>query len=206
MIAAIFAFFILLVCFVLTWFRIKYTKTTLVLLACCFLVSLTVNYKKLRFSTDIRPMVTIGPAITSMYQLETDTDISEEYKDVYVDPSIARKRMLQIGMPHFDVHVNRSVSAKDVHDMFIVAKRYTLNEGWYGDDCYLLPDYDIEDGATVILVKGDELKAALEEKGVTVQPIPEDYAQQTLPKRVLWLSKDAKLVFEYQKAALSYGR
>ena len=206
LLAAVFAFCILLVCFALTWFRIKYTKTTLVLLACCFLVSLTVNYKKLRFSTDIRPMVTIGPAITSMYQLETDTDISEEYKDVYVDPSIARKRMLQIGMPHFDVHVNRSVQPEEVQDMFIVAKRYTLNEGWYGDDCYLLPDYDIEDGATVILVKGDALKAALEKKGVAVQPVPEDYTQQMLPKRTLWLLRDAKLVFEYQKAAFSYGR
>ena len=204
--AAIFAFVILLVCFLLDWFKIKYTKLTLVMLAACFLVSLTVNYKKLRLSTDIRPMVTVGPAITAMYQLEEDTDISEEYGEVYVDPSITRKRMFQMAMPHFTVHVNRSVQAEEVENMFIVAKRYTLNDGWNGEDCYLLPDYDVEDGATVVLVKGEQLKKTLEEKGITVHPVPADYAQRTLDKRVLWFSKDMKLVFGYQKAAFSYGR
>lgn len=204
--AAIFAFVILLVCFLLNWFKIKYTKVTLAVLACCFLVSLTVNYKKLRFSTDVRPMVTVGPVITGMYQLEEDTDISKEYGEVYVDPSITRKRMFQMAMPHFTVHVNRSMQAEEVENMFIVAKRYTLNDGWYGEDCYLLPDYDMEDGATVILVKGEQLRTTLEQKGVNVQPVPADYAEQTPPKRVLWFSKDMKLVFDYQKAAFTYGR
>ena len=98
------------------------------------------------------------------------------------------------------------MQAEEVENMFIVAKRYTLNDGWNGEDCYLLPDYDIEDGATVVLVKGEQLKKTLEEKGITVQPVPADYAQRTLDKRVLWFSKDMKLVFGYQKATFSYSR
>lgn len=204
--AAVLAFFILFVCIVINLCKIKYTKTILFVIACCFVVSLRVNYNKLRFSTDIRPMVTIGPVITSMYQLETDTDISEEYRDVYVDSSITRKRMLQIGMPHFDLRVNQSVQPEDVDNMFIVSKRYSAGNGWMDEDCYRLPDYDMEDGATIVLVKGEELKSALEQKGIKVEALPVDYTNRTLPERPLDLEKDTELVFGYQKAAFFYGR
>ena len=50
------------------------------------------------------------------------------------------------------------------------------------------------------------LKQALERKGVALESLPEDYTDNKLPSHVLWLRKDAKIVFDYQKATFFYGR
>lgn len=196
LLTAVLAFCVLLVCIIISQLKIQYKSAVLVCIAGCFLFSTVINYKKLRFSTDIRPMMMVGSVITQMYEIEEDTDISQVYGDVYVDKSVTRYKMLQLAMPEFVVHVKRSMKAEDVNNMFILAKNYIIRDEWAGDDCYLFADYEMENTQTTVIVKGDALKEELEHRGVELIPIPEDYTERTIEKREMWLR--VKQVFGYQ--------
>ena len=199
LLAAVLAFFVLLVMIIFSRLKVRNKNYFLVCIGACFLVSLSVNYIKLRYATDVRAMLTAGPVITQMYNLENSTDISEEYSDVYVDPSYTRHKMLQLAMPEFTVHVNKSIKAKDVNNMFIVAKNYTVNEEWMGDDCYLFEDYDFENSKAAIIVKGEELKAELENRGISLVPISQEYTMHNISEGGTPFMQAVKKVFDYQK-------
>lgn len=173
---AVLAFAVLCILIVISAF-LKKNYLCFVLVGLCFLFSLEQNYVKLRFKTDVRPMLSGGSVITWMDNLEDRTGISQEYNDVYVDKSFSRRKILQLGMPEYVVHVKKSVAPEEVDNMFIIAKNYVLNEKWINEDCYLFADYEFEDTQATVIVKGEKLKEALEEKGEKLVPITEDYTQ-----------------------------
>lgn len=194
---AVFAFVILCIMIVLSAL-IKKKHWCYVLLGLCMLLSLGDNYKKLRYKTDVRPMLRGGSVITWMDNLEDETNISEEFNDVYVDKSFSRRKMLQLAMPEYVVHVKGSVKAADVDNMFIIATNYKLNENWLNDECYLFADFEWDDTLATVIVKGDELKAALEEKGIELIPIPEDYTERKSADSYPPFEEAIERVFRFQ--------
>lgn len=181
---AVFAFVILALILVLTHYheRIKQQKLVIVLLGACMLVSLTVNYVKLRLFTDVRPMLAVGGCITQMDQLDDATNISELCDDIYVDKSISRYKMLQLALPNFTVHVRKSMKPEEVQDMLILCSNYHVNEGWMGDDCYIFVDHDFDNTWSTVIVKGNNLMQQLEAQGYELEPIPEGYHEKDNPK------------------------
>lgn len=175
--AAVLAFIVLFIVIVLgdNYNSIKRKNLIFVFIGSCFLVSLSVNYIKLRLFTDVRPMLTVGSAITEMNRIEDETNISEVYGDVYIDKTVSRYKMMQLAMPMYTVHVRGSVSADEVENMFIIAENYKVNDAWIGEDCYLIKDYDFEDSKTTVIVKGEELRKELEKRGIALEKIPDDY-------------------------------
>lgn len=195
--AAILAFAVLLIVMVLAHIT-KGKKMVLVLVGGCFLFSLSVNYVKLRLATDARPMQMVGGSITQMYKLENKTGISEMYHDVYIDKTVSRHKMMQIAMPMYTVHVNRSVAPEDVNNMFIIAKNYTVNEAWMDEDCYVLEDYDFENTQTTVIIKGEALRTELEKRGISLVQIPQDYTNKELPKQKIIFRQGLKRSLKYQ--------
>lgn len=197
---AVFAFVILVIVLLATHYdkRFRYQNAVLVFLGLCCLAMLSVNYVKLRLATDFRPMLRMGSAISQMYDMEQDTKISEEYNGVYIDKSIKRYKVLQMALPRFDVHVTRSMSAQKVDNMFIICASHYVNEAWMGDDCYLFKNWDREKNRTTVVVKGDALKAELEERGFELEPISEEYLEQTTSTKSMGVIGGAKTVLEYQ--------
>lgn len=202
LIMAVVSFIALIIWIILSRWKMKRTNLCFVLIGACFLLSLGVNYIKLRYATDVRPMLSAGGVITWMDNLEDKTDISEEYNDIYVDKSFSRRKTLQMGMPQYTVHVKKSVAAEDVDNMFIIAKNYVINEKWAGDDCYLFSDYDFENTQATVIVKGEQLKEALEEKGVELVPVTEEYTNQKLPGGGTPFLEAVKQVFDFQVDAI----
>ncbi len=195
--AAVLAFVVLLIIMLLAHFT-KGKKLVLVLVGGCFLFSLSVNYVKLRLATDARPMQMVGASITQMYKLEHKTGISEKYHDVYVDKTVTRHKMMQMAMPMYTVHVNRSVAPEDVNNMFIIAKNYTVNEAWMDDDCYVLEDYDFENTQTTVIIKGEALRTELEKRGISLVQIPQDYTNRELPEQKIIFRQGLKRSLRYQ--------
>ncbi|MCM1181113.1 MAG: hypothetical protein NC347_12705 [Clostridium sp.] len=202
LIMAVVSFLGLIFWIILSEWKMKRVNLCFVFIGASFLLSLGVNYVKLRYATDVRPMLSAGAVITWMDNLEDKTDISEEYHDVYVDKSFSRHKTLQMGMPQYTVHVKKSVAAEDVDDMFIIVKNYVINEKWAGDDCYLFSDYDFENTQATVLVKGEQLKEALEDKGIELVPVTEEYTQKKLPGGGTPFLKAVKKVFDFQVDAI----
>lgn len=194
--------FVILCVLILMSTRMKKYHWCYVMLGLCMLLSLGENYKKLRYKTDVRPMLSGGSVITWMDNLEDETNISEKFNDVYVDQSFSRRKMLQLGMPEYVVHVKKSIQPEDVDNMFIIAKNYVLNEKWFDDDCYLFADYEWDDTLATVIVKGDELKEALEEEGIELIPIPEDYTQRELEDAYPSFEEAIERVFNFQMDAI----
>lgn len=175
--AAILAFVVLYIVIVLgyNYDSIKRKNLIFVFVGSCFLISLSVNYVKLRLFTDVRPMLAVGASITEMDRIEDETNISEIYNDVYIDKTVSRYKMMQLAMPKYTVHVRSSVSAEEVNNMFIIVENYKVNDAWMGDDCYLIKDYDFENSRTTVIVKGEKLRKELENRGIALEPVPKDY-------------------------------
>lgn len=202
LVMAVVSFVALIIWIILSRSKMKRANICFVLVGICFLVSLGVNYVKLRYATDVRPMLSAGGVITWMDNLEDKTDISEEFNDIYVDKSFSRHKTLQMGMPQYTVHVKKSVAVEDVDNMFILAKNYVINEKWAGDDCYLFSDYDFENTQATVIVKGEKLKEALEEKGVELVPVTEEYTKQALAGGGTPFLKAVKQVYDFQMDAI----
>lgn len=177
LIAAVLAFIVLYIAIVLgyNYDSIKRKNIIFVFIGGCFLLSLSVNYVKLRLYTDVRPMLIVGSPITEMYKIEEETNISDVYNEVYIDKTVSRYKMMQLAMPEYVVHVRNSVQAEQVDNMFIIAKNYKVNDEWIGDDCYLIKGYDFKNSQATVIVKGEELRKELEKRGVILESIPEDY-------------------------------
>jgi hypothetical protein len=198
------AFVVLFILIVLNgnYVTFKKKKFVFALVGGCFLVSLSVNYVKLRLSTDVRPMITVGSAITEMCKLEKETNISDTYNEVYIDKSISRYKMMQLAMPKYTVHVRKSISPSEVENMFIIAANYSLKEEWMGDDCYLLKGYDLVNTRSTIIVKGEELKNELEKRGIELEPIPSDYTEGKVKSQFRPFMQAVKESLQYQLETL----
>ena len=181
---AVLAFVVLAVILVLTHYHDKLKKQNwiLVLIGACMLVSLSVNYVKLRLFTDVRPMLSVGSCITQLEQIEDETQISEICDDIYVDKSISRYKMMQLAFPEFTVHVRNSLKPEEVEDMLILCSNYHVNHGWMGDDCYIFKDFDYDNTWSTVVVKGEGLKQELEEAGYELMSIPAGYDEKSNPK------------------------
>ncbi len=197
---AVFAFVVLALILILTRYckKTNHQNMILVLLGVCCLVTLAVNYVKLRMATDFRPMLTMGSVISQMYDLEKETDISEEYNLVYIDKSITRHKMLQMALPMFDVHVKKSMDAANLDNAFIICASHYSNEKWMGDDCYLLTDWNMDTDRTTVVVKGEELKTELEKRGINLQPLTEEYDKKERAKQASGAINIIKTVLQYQ--------
>lgn len=201
---AILAVIVLSIIIILSQKNTKYMKWNFVFVGCCLLVSLSVNYVKLRFATDVRPMSAVGSAITEMYKIEQETGISEAYPDVYLDKSVSRHKMMQLAMPKYIVHTKNALKSEQIKNMFIVTRNNHLNEKWAGEDCYLLEDYEFDNGKIIVVVKGEELRKELEARGLVLKKIPENYTDCKEDWNGVSFVNAVKLTFEYQKAAFGY--
>lgn len=195
---AVVAFFALLIIIIISHFKSNYNRYILVGILGSFLLLSAVSYVKFRFATDIRPMTSVASALNMMDYIQDRTDIPVEYSEVYIDKSIGRYKLMQIAMPRLTVHVRRSINPEDVDDMFIIAKNRVVNESWLDDDCYLLEDYSDSEEQAMLIIKGDNLKRALEERGIELVELPKDYAEEPLEKYKLWFKKDLQIVWKYE--------
>lgn len=198
LLAAVFAFIVLLVLIVISKMGKKYWTPALIVLGLILLTSSAVNYVKLRYSTDVRPMLTAAPPITQMEDVLEHTELDDVYKQVYLDKTISRKKMYQLAIPECVVHVNKSLSADEVDNMFIIVKNYIINDKWMDEDCYLFADYDLENTQTTVIVKGEKLKEKLELQGYELVEIPEDYTNNQVSKSGIPFLKAVKMSFDYQ--------
>lgn len=201
---AVLAFVILLIVLALTHYheKIKQQKLVIVLIGSCMLVSLTVNYVKLRLFTDVRPMLSVGSCITQLDQLDDEINLSEICDEVYVDNSISRYKMMQLAFPQFTMHVRKSMQPEEVKDMLILCSNYHVNEGWMGDDCYIFADFDFDNTWSTVIVKGEGLKTELEKAGYNLQPIPEGYNEKSNPKGGVSAKKAFEKSIQYQLDSL----
>lgn len=198
--AAVLAFVVLLIVIIIehNFDKLKRTNFVFVLIGGCFLLSLSINYVKLRLATDVRAMQTVGSAITQMYQIEKKTDISNLYSDIYVDKSVSRYKMMQLAMPEYTVHVRNSLDAEEVSNMFIIAVNYKIDEAWAGEDCYLIKDFDFENSKTTVIVKGEELYRELEKCGIELEPLPQSYTDNENLKGGVPFMQALKKTLKYQ--------
>lgn len=201
---AVLAFVILVLILILTHYyeKIKWQKMVIVLIGACMMISITVNYVKLRLFTDVRPMLSVGSCITQLEQIEDKTNISEICENVYVDKSISRYKMMQLAFPEFTMHVRKSLSPEEVENMLILCSNYHVNDGWMGEDCYIFADFDFDNTWSTVVVKGDDLKDKLEEAGYDLIPIPEGYNEKSNPKGGVPAVKAFKKSIQYQLDSL----
>lgn len=182
----------------------KYAQWNFVFVGLVLLASLSVNYVKMRFATDVRPMSSIGTVIAEMYKIEKNTDILSEYPYVYLDKTVTRHKMMQLAIPHGVVYKSNSLKPEQINNMFIVTKNNYLNEKWAGEDCYILEDNEFEKDYMIIVVKGEELKEELENRGVALKELPLDYTEIASPKKDLPFKAAVKKVLQTQKIAFGY--
>ena len=180
MIGAIFGFILLVTYLVLSHKNVKRKRTLICILAVCYMANLTCNYVKLRFNADMRTMNVCGSVFTQMEEIVDQYEtVTEDFNDIYYDSSESSGyKFYQMGLPNFTVHVKNKAVFEEIDNAFIVARTHVVNERWMGDDCYLLEDYDYDNNVNAVIVKGEELKEALEEHGINVMEMPEDYGQK----------------------------
>lgn len=204
-IGAILGFVVFVVFIVLSCKNIKNQKLVIGLIGLCFMVNIVYNYVVLRFNADMRTMNICGPVFAEIEGIvDRYPEVAEEFNDLYYDQKESSGyKFYQMGLPNFDVHVRDSVVYEEIENAFIVVRNNVFDERWVGEDCYLLKEYDYENNINAIIVKGDKLKNALEEHGIVVYELPDNYGE----KKKISVSSDywkaVKKSFQSQKESFS---
>lgn len=202
---AIISFVIFVIFILLSLKKIQKQRVVICLAGLCFMVNLISNYIKLRYNADMRTMNACGSVFTEMEGIvDRYESVVEEFHDLYFDSTSGYGyKFYQMGLPNFNVLVKKKAKFEEMDDAFIVVRTHVINELWMGDDCYLLKDYDYNKNVNAIIVKGEKLKKALEEHGIQVVEIPEDYAlheRNSVPDDY-WEAVEAS--WQYQRESFS---
>lgn len=177
---AVLGLVVLIVMMVMSHKYTQYKKLLVSFVVVCFAANLSCNYVKLRFDADMRTMNVCGSVFTAVEGLVDQYEtLPEEFGDIYYDKkSSSGYKFYQMGLPNFNVLYKKRAKFEEMDNGLIITRNHVVNERWFGEDCYLLEDYDYENNVNAVIVKGDELKSALEAHGIKVVEMPQDYAEK----------------------------
>lgn len=159
--AAVFALFILLI----KWRR---TRIALVLMLAAYLFTFGWTWSRNRVGHIAKMAREMSPATEKVMEIY---GIHEQYPDLFVGPGARGVRNYQVNLKDFRAFNNKIDRWTFVSDMLVVARGDFDNPGGW-EDLYCFDDVNYDPGLKkdVLFVKGDSLKAALEELGYSFTP------------------------------------
>lgn len=163
--AGLFACAVLLVFLVMSWRQ--WREVTVCTVLAVFIVSLGVNYGKMRLGCDIN----VKQKVENLEEYEKYIrDVPEEYQYIYVDKTVGRHKPMQLIFKDYTLYIRGHLPEESRKNYFIISNKDIMNQELYEDDYYYLSDFDYENARSyAIYVKGEELKEALEEMGKTLK-------------------------------------
>lgn len=147
----------------------SFRKTLLGGVFAVFLISLTVNYSKMRLGCDINVKVKMENLQEYAKEIR---GVSEENRYIYIDKTTGRYKPLQLIFKEFRIYVRAHLPEEEVENYFIISKKDVFNPELNEGDCYQLSDFDYENAEYyVIYVKGEGLKEELEQMGKDLEKV-----------------------------------